>query len=64
MKYLIPVLFVVFLSGCDNFLGTETYQESRASRPKPAEVNNELVNEPPNDSIVTSKAAPSYPANK
>ncbi len=63
MKYLIPIFFVMFFTGCDNFLGTQSSDESRASRPKPALENTKVKDDVIIDTSKTSKSAPSRPSS-
>ncbi|MEO8513449.1 MAG: hypothetical protein ABI543_07820 [Ignavibacteria bacterium] len=64
MKYLIPIFLVFFFAGCDNFLGTQSSEESRASKPIPAIVNTKLPEDKQDNSNNKAKAVPSIPNNK
>lgn len=64
MKFLILILFAFVLAGCDNFLGTQSNEESRASKPKPAIENKNIIWETSKDSSKESKSAPIKPENE
>ncbi|MCC6864954.1 MAG: hypothetical protein IT280_02210 [Ignavibacteria bacterium] len=66
MKTLIALTLISLFaaSGCSDFIGTNDSQESRASRPKPADYSTKKDTDEIRSTRDTAKAAPTLPSSK
>lgn len=66
MKTFISLALVVIfsVSGCTDFITSGDREESRASRPSPADISTKTKSDEPSIMRDSSKSAPSLPSNK
>jgi len=64
MKTFISLALVVIfsVSGCTDFIAPGDREESRASRPSPADISTKTVNDETDEMRDSSKSAPSLPS--